>query len=129
MSKCQTSSWPRKYKGGRCLNTCFKNKQNLIHDTVATHLTKALHGGDLRVFKKEDQPFSTTNRRTDITVTSLNNLSKPVCYFDTTVTNKTADSSARPKTMQLTDKDHTDCCPQISLTEILRLRQLYIHSG
>ena len=60
---------------------------------VATHLTKALHGGDLRVFKKEDQPFPTTNRRTDITVTSLNNLSKPVCYFDTTVTNKTADSS------------------------------------
>ena len=46
-------------------------------DSVATHLSKALHGGDLRVFKQEDQPFPTINRRTDITVKSLDNLTKP----------------------------------------------------
>ena len=39
--------------------------------------SKALHGGDLRAFKKEDQPFPTINRRTDITVKSLDNLTKP----------------------------------------------------
>jgi hypothetical protein len=105
-------------KGGRCLNTCFRNNQNLIHDTVATHLTKALHGGDLRVFKKEDQPFPTISIRTDITVTSLNNLNTPVCYFDTTVSNKTASSSARPRTIQLTDNDHTDCCPQMNASYV-----------
>ena len=105
-------------KGGRCLNTCFSNNQNLIHDCVATHLSNALHGGDLRVFKREDQPFPTVNRRTDITVTSLNDLSKPVCYFDTTVTNKTDDSSDRPKTIKLADTDHTDCCPQLNASYV-----------
>ena len=88
-------------KGGRCLNTCFSNNQNLLHDSVATHLSKALHGGDLRVFKQEDQPFPTINRRTDITVKSLDNLAKPFCYFDTTISNKAADSSDRPKTKHL----------------------------
>ena len=63
-------------KGGRCLNTCFSNNQNLLHDSVATHLSTALHGGDLRVFKQEDQPFPTINRRTDITVKSLDNMAK-----------------------------------------------------
>ena len=32
-----------KDKGGRCLNTCFSNNQNLLHDSVTTHLSKALH--------------------------------------------------------------------------------------
>ena len=121
--KWQTTSWCRGTtrttdKGGRCLNTCFSNNQNLIHDSVATHLSKALHGGDLRVFKKEDQPFPTISSRTDITVTSLNNLNTPVCYFDTTVSNKTASSSARPRTIQLTDNDHTDCCPQMNASYV-----------
>jgi hypothetical protein len=71
--------------------------------------SNALHGGALRVFKREDQPFLTVNLRADITVASLNNLSIPVCYFDTTVTNKTADSSDRPKTIKLAGIDHTDC--------------------
>ena len=31
-----------KDKGGRCLNTCFSNNQNLIHDCVATHYMGAL---------------------------------------------------------------------------------------
>jgi len=52
------------------------------------------------------------NKRTDITVKSLNDLSKPVCYFDATVTNKTAKRSDRPKSIKLSDKNHTDCCPQ-----------------
>jgi len=107
-----------KDKGGRCLNTCFSNNQNLLHDSVTTHLSKALHGGDLRVFKQEDQPFPTINRRTDITVTSLDNLTKPVCYFDATISNKTAESSNRPKTIKLADKDHTDCCPQMNASYV-----------
>jgi hypothetical protein len=105
-------------KDGRCLNTCFSNNQNLIHDSVATHLSKALHGGDLRVFKREDQPFPTVNRRTDITVKSLDNLAKPFCYFDTTISNKAADSSDRPKTMKPTDKDHTGCCLQMNASYV-----------
>ena len=105
-------------KGGRCLNTCFSNNQNLLHDSVATHLSKALHGGDLRVFKQEDQPFPTINRRTDITVKSLDNLTKTFCYFDTTISNKAADSSDRPQTKKLTDKDHTDCCLQMNASYV-----------
>ena len=105
-------------KGGRCLNTCFSNNQNLLHDSVATHLSKALHGGDLRVFNQEDQPFPTINRRTDITVKSLDNMAKPFCYFDTTISNKAADSSDRPKTIKLTDKDHTDCCLQMNASYV-----------
>ena len=82
------------------------------------NLRNALHGGDLRVFKQEDQPFPTVGRRTDITVRSLDDLTKPFCYFDTTISNKTADSSARPKTIKLTDKDHTDCCLQMNASYV-----------
>ena len=51
-------------KGGRCLNTCFSNNQNLLHDSVATHLSKALHGGDLRVFKQEQLLVAVDEKRT-----------------------------------------------------------------
>ena len=107
-----------KGKGSRCLNTCFSNNQNLIHDSVAINLSKALHGGNFRVFKQEDQPFSTINRRTHITVKSLDNLTKPVCYFDTTISNKTTDCSDRPNTIKLTDKNHTDCCLQMNASYV-----------
>ena len=40
-------------KGGRCLNTCFSNNQNLLHDSVATHLSKALHGGHRDTMKSK----------------------------------------------------------------------------
>ena len=77
-----------------------------------------MHGGDLQVFKQEDQPFPRSARRTDITVKSLDNLTKPVCDFDTTISNKTADSSNRQKTIKLTDKNHTDCCPQMNASYV-----------
>ena len=67
---------------------------------------------------QEDQPFPTINRRTDITVKSLDNMAKPFCYFDTTISNKAADSSDRPKTIKLTDKDHTDCCLQMNASYV-----------
>ena len=45
-------------------------------------------------------------------------MAKPFCYFDTTISNKAADSSDRPKTIKLTDKDHTDCCLQLNASYV-----------
>ena len=35
-----------------------------------------------------------------------------------TISNKTADSFDRPQTIKLTDKDHTDCCPQMNASYV-----------
>ena len=45
-------------------------------------------------------------------------MAKPFCYFDTTISNKAADSSDRPKTIKLTDKDHTDCYLQMNASYV-----------
>ena len=45
-------------------------------------------------------------------------MAKIFCYFDTTISNKAADSSDRPKTMKLTDKDHTGCCLQMNASYV-----------
>ena len=45
-------------------------------------------------------------------------MAKPFCYFDTTISNKAADSSDRPKTIKLTDKNHTDCCLQMNASYV-----------
>ena len=37
------SSTRARDKGGRCLNTCFRNNQNLIHDTVAISVMLVNH--------------------------------------------------------------------------------------
>ena len=59
-------------KGGRCLITCYRNNQNLIHDTVATHLTKALHGGDLRAFELSKRRINHFQRSTVAQILLLN---------------------------------------------------------
>ena len=41
-----------------------------------------------------------------------------MCYFDTTISNKAAVSSDRPKTIKLTDKDHTGCCLQMNASYV-----------
>ena len=38
--------------------------------------------------------------------------------FDTTISNKTADSSDRQKTIKFTDKNHTDCCRQMNASYV-----------
>ena len=61
-----------KDKGGRCLNTCFSNNQNLIRDSVATHLSKALHGGDLRAFELSKRRINHFQRSTVAQILLLN---------------------------------------------------------